>query len=146
MAFNSKNLSNHNSILRVKYAGIYDDWVTIRGFQADNRTTQDSTQLAETIAGVDGHASHGYTYNLAAFNVYMMPDSPSLAVFRNIARDYKKNGRTQAVQFQQVNTELGRSAEFEGVMTNAPLGSGGGKLFAGEQYTFSIDPVVEEEI
>ena len=146
MAFNQKNLSNHNSILRVKYPGIYDDWVTIRGFQADNRTTQDSTTLAETIGGVDGHASHGYVFNLTNFNVYLMPDSPSLAVFRNIARDYKKNGRSKPIRFQQVNTELGRSAEFEGVMITAPLGSGGGKLFAGEQYTFSIDPVVEDEI
>lgn len=146
MTINSKSLSNFNSILRVQYDGIYNDWVTIRGFQADNRTTQDGVTLSESIGGIDGHMSHGYVYNLGNFTVYLLPDSPSIDVFRNIARDYKQNGRTKVVRFQQVNTSLGRSSEFAGVMTTAPLASGGGNLFAGEQYVFTIDPQIEENI
>lgn len=146
MSINSKTLTNANSILRLRCKGIYDDWVIIRGFQADNRTTADNRTLAQTEDGVDGITSGGYVYESQNFNVHIMPNSPSLDVFRNIIRHFDGNMETAVIEFEQVQTALGRQANFSGFMTSGTGLSGGGKLFVGEQYNFRVTPVVEDNI
>lgn len=146
MAINTKTLTNANSILRLKCAGIYDDWVVIRGFQADNRTTASNRTMAETRDGVDGYLSAGYVYESQDFELYLEANSPSIDVIRNIIRYFDGNMETTVIEFEQVQTALKRQASFSGFMTSGTGLSGGAKLFAGEQYSFRVTPVVEENI
>lgn len=146
MTINAKTLTNANSILRIRCPGLYDQFVEIRGFQADNRTTSSTMTIAETVDGVDGETSGGYVYNGVDFEVYLMPNSASIDVFRNIMRLFIENKDIVVVDFEQVNTALGRQSEFSAFFVSGPGMSGGAKLFAGETYTFRISPTVEDNI
>ena len=146
MAINSKFLGNANSILRLRCTGVYNSWVVIRGFQADNRTTVDNRTVAQYEDGVDGITSFGYVYESQNFNIHLSPNSPSIDVFRNIIRHFDGNMDLAIIEFEQVNTSLGRQANFEGSMISGTGLSGGGKLFAGDQYNFRVTPTVEDNI
>lgn len=146
MSINKKTIGNANSILRMKCPGVYDDWVIIRGFQSDNRTTADNRTMAQFDDGVDGITSFGYVYESQNFNIHLAPNSPSIDVFRNCIRHFDGDMDLAIFEFEQVNTSLGRQANFEGAMISGTGLSGGGKVFVGEQYNFRVTPVVEDNI
>lgn len=90
--------------------------------------------------------SGGYVHEAQVFNVHLMPNSPQIEMFRAIQKDQDKNMEIRPVEFQQVNTALGRGSDFSGFLISAPAMSGGGKLFQGEKYTFHVSSGVEDSI
>lgn len=143
---NTKTLTNANSILRMKAPGVYNDWVDIIQFQADNRTSADARGVSESRMGVDAYASFGYTPNLQPFNVYLEGNSASIEVMQNIMRYQDTKRETVIVEFEQVYTSVGRRANFKGAMSTGEGLTSGGKLINGMQYNFMVEPVVESEV
>lgn len=143
---NKKTLTNANSILRFRCQGIYNNWIEFQGFQVDNRTTLDDRTTAQVLAGVDGYISGGYTHEVQVFNVHLLPNSPQIEMMRVIQKDQDENMEVRTFEFEQVNTSLGRQSSFEGYLVSSPSGSGGGKLFQGEKYTFHVSASVEDSI
>lgn len=146
MAINKKTLTNANSILRLKAPGVYNDWVDIVQFQADNRTTAEGRGTSESKMGVDCVASFAYTPNLQPFNVYLEGNSDSIEVMQNIMRYQDTKREIVIVEFEQVYVSVGRRANFKGAMSTGEGLTSGGKVINGMQFNFNVEPVVENEV
>jgi hypothetical protein len=146
MAINPKFLTNANSILRLRAKGLYDTFVDIKQFQADNRTTAGARTVGQAKMGVDGYGSFGYVANLQDFNVYLEANSESVEVMQNILRYLDDNREMLVIEFEQYYPSVGRRANFSGGMISGDAMTGGGKELNGLQYTFSVDRVVESEV
>lgn len=143
MTVSAKTLTNANSTLRIRCPGVYDNWVNITEFSADNRTTADARTLAEGGMGVDGVLSYGYSANAQTFNVYLRANSPSIDVFRNIMKNFDENMEVATIEFEQNYPSVRRKATFKGTMQSFTGISGGAKLLADETAVFMVDRAVE---
>lgn len=61
MGHNPLTITSANSVLMVRCAGVYDNYITMQGFQADNAWGfGDDANISETRMGVDGKQSRLY--------------------------------------------------------------------------------------
>jgi hypothetical protein len=75
MTVNTKTLTSANVIFRVRCKGLFDQYVTLNGFQPDNSTSFGDRTIAETRMGIDGKLSGGKVNNTAQFTAYFEPNS-----------------------------------------------------------------------
>ena len=54
MGHNEKTITSANSVMMLRCEGVYDNWVRILGFQADNAWEFGDANIGETRMGVDG--------------------------------------------------------------------------------------------
>lgn len=141
-----RTLTNQNSILTLKCEPLYSTPVEIIGFQADNRTTMDALTLSETMDGVDGFLVGGSIFSSTTFHIYLTPASPSIDIMRRCIDQQIGKGRsidTLLFEFSQTYPATKRHSTFAGYIISGSGVSGGGKLLAGEEYTFRVTPAVE---
>lgn len=146
MAINNKTLTNANSILRIQVPNLYDNWITVTGFQADNRTGAAARTVGETRMGVDGILSGGAVFNSQPFEIYLEPNSPQMEIFREIFRDVDTNGEIRQVNIEQTNVSVSRTVSMSGYPISGNTISTGAKLLNGETFTFEVDRAVEKDI
>lgn len=88
-----KTITAANSVFLLAIAGVYPIPIQIEGFAADSAFAVDSVDLVETVMGVDGKLSAGYTPVKYDMSISIMPDSGSLSLFEtwatamNVARE-----------------------------------------------------------
>lgn len=70
-----------NSVFLLAVGGIFPVPQALQGYAADSAFMFDSVDPAETVMGVDGKLSAGYTPYPTVQTISIMPDSPSLAIF-----------------------------------------------------------------
>ena len=75
MTINTKTLTAANSILKLRCKGVYDDYVTVKGYQVDNAFSMGETTIGEVRAGVDGILSGGYVFNASQFQMFLEANS-----------------------------------------------------------------------
>ena len=80
MTVNTKTLTSANVIFRVRCKGLFDQYVTLNGFQPDNSTSFGDRTIAETRMGIDGKLSGGKVNNTAQFTAYFEPNSNAQTV------------------------------------------------------------------
>lgn len=145
MAINSKTLTAANSVLLVRCPGVYDSYVQLSGFQADNIFNLGDITIGQTVAGADGKLSGAFVFNEQAFTINLEANSPSVTVMENCASNFLKNKETVQMDFQLTLPSIGKTASFSGFMiTHA--GVSATKLLAGSQTVFNIDPTTLTEI
>ncbi|MEM8140937.1 hypothetical protein Q4R50_13880 [Morganella morganii] len=54
MGHNPKTITSANAVLMLRCEGVYDDYIRIQGFQADNAWEFGEANIGETRMGVDG--------------------------------------------------------------------------------------------
>lgn len=76
-----RTITSADSIYLLTIPDIFPVPVQLQGFAADAAFAFDAIDPAETVIGVDGIMSAGYTPYLTQQTISIMPDSPSLAIF-----------------------------------------------------------------
>ena len=145
MAINKKTLTAANCVLLFRCEGIYDSYVQLTGFQADNIFNLGDITLAQTVAGADGNLSGGFVFNAQTFGLNLEANSPSLAILENCAANFLKNKEIVAVDFQLTLPSIGKTASFSGFYTQHS-GVSATKLLQGSQSVFEVDPTSLTEI
>lgn len=95
----ARTLTDTNSVITLSVADLFNYPVQLQGFAADDITNIDDLQIAETVMGVDGKLSAGYTPNKVAQTIHLQADSTSIDFFdelisaTKVAREvYELNG------------------------------------------------------
>jgi hypothetical protein len=73
--------ANSNFLLSI--TGLYTVPQKLQGYTADAAFDTEATEIVETVMGVDGILSAGYTPQPTRQTVMIMPDSPSAIIFED---------------------------------------------------------------
>lgn len=74
-------LTSANSVLHLGVVSLYPIAVKIEGYAADDAFATDDVETGETIMGVDGNLSAGYTPYKVPLEITLQSDSGSITVF-----------------------------------------------------------------
>jgi hypothetical protein len=72
-----------NAVYALSVVGLFDVPQVLQGYTADAAFDTEAAEPAETVMGVDGHMSAGYTPYVTRQTISIMPDSPSSVIFEN---------------------------------------------------------------
>lgn len=76
-----RTLTNANSTITLTVPRLIPAPRSIEGYAVDDVFMADSIELAQTMMGVDGKMSFGYTPAIKPFTITLMPTSPSIQLF-----------------------------------------------------------------
>ena len=80
----SETITGANSVVTITVPGLYPTPVQLHGYSAEKAWNTDQQQLAETLMGVDGHLSGGWTPTPVKQTFSLQADSPSKSIFNTI--------------------------------------------------------------
>lgn len=146
MTINTKTLTAANSILKLRCKGVYDDYVTVKGYQVDNAFSMGETTIGEVRAGVDGILSGGYVFNASQFQMFLEANSATTTVMETIQKYIRTNKETLPFDFILEVPSIKKRQSFSGFLITTPSGNTAAKLLAGMTYTFEVDADGNEEI
>lgn len=138
MGQNPLTLTAANSVIMVRCSGVYDNYVTMQGFQADNAWAFGDAAIGETRMGVDGKQSGGYTPHEVDWTLYLEANSPSIAIMEAIRKDFNSNMETRKIDIIVELPSVKKRYTGSGFLTNLTGGATGQKLLTGSQYQFKI--------
>lgn len=133
-----KTLTSANAVVMIRCKGVYDNWIRLQGFQADNAFAFGEANIAETVIGVDGHQAAGYTAHEMSWTLYLLASSASIQVMENIRKDANKNMEVRKIEFRieiQATKELYTPT---GYLTKTSGGATAKKILEGRQYDFNV--------
>lgn len=146
MGHNPKTITSANAVLMLRCEGVYDDYVRIQGFQADNAWEFGEANIGETRMGVDGQQSIGYTPHETPWTLYLEANSVSTQVMENIRKDFNSNMETRFIEIIVEMPSIGKRYQGKGGMTTMTGGASGKKLLDGTSYNFNMVFEGAEEI
>ncbi|PCP71441.1 hypothetical protein CQA25_18775 [Morganella morganii] len=146
MGHNPKTITSANSVLMLRCEGVYDDYIRIQGFQADNAWEFGEANIGETRMGVDGKQSIGYTPHETPWTLYLEANSVSTQVMENIRKDFNSNMETRFIEIIVEMPSIGKRYQGKGGMTTMTGGASGKKLLDGTSYNFNMVFEGAEEI
>ncbi|KNZ83878.1 hypothetical protein CKG00_18010 [Morganella morganii] len=146
MGHNPKTITSANAVLMLRCEGVYDDYIRIQGFQADNAWEFGEANIGETRMGVDGKQSIGYTPHETPWTLYLEANSVSTQVMENIRKDFNSNMETRFIEIIVEMPSIGKRYQGKGGMTTMTGGASGKKLLDGTSYNFNMVFEGAEEI
>ncbi|WP_272683269.1 phage tail fiber protein [Providencia sp. PROV156] len=138
MGHNEKTITAANSVMMLRCEGVYDNWVRILGFQADNAWEFGDANIGETRMGVDGRQSIGYTPHETPWTLYLEANSPSTQIMENIRKDFNANMETRFIEVIIEMPSIGKRYTGKGGMTSMKGGASGKKMLEGTAYNFNM--------
>lgn len=138
MGHNEKTITSANSVMMLRCEGVYDNWVRILGFQADNAWEFGDANIGETRMGVDGRQSIGYTPHETPWTLYLEANSPSIQIMENIRKDFNANMETRFIEIIIEMPSIGKRYTGKGGMTGMKGGPSGKKMLDGTAYNFNM--------
>lgn len=145
MGNNPRTVTSANAILMLRCKGVFDNYVQLQGFQADNAWTMGESNIGQTEMGVDGFQSIGYKPQEVPVTIYLMANSPSVAVFDAIMRDFNSNKEVRYVELRQEISSVGKSFYGKGGVVSIKLPDVKSKV-EGAQMTLNMVINGAEEI
>lgn len=79
-----KTITSANAQFLLTVVPIFPVPFQIQGFSSDAAFLFDTVDAAETVMGVDGKMSAGFTPFITPQQITLMPDSPSIALFNDV--------------------------------------------------------------
>lgn len=146
MGHNPKTITSANAVLMLRCEGVYDDYIRIQGFQADNAWEFGEANIGETRMGVDGKQSIGYTPHETPWTLYLEANSVSTQVMENIRKDFNSNMETRFIEIIVEMPSIGKRYQGKGGMTTMTGGASGKKMLDGTSYNFNMVFEGAEEI
>ncbi|PHM30026.1 phage tail fiber protein [Xenorhabdus innexi] len=146
MGHNPLTITSANAVLMLRCKGIYDDWVTIQGFQVDNALEFGKVTLGETRIGVDGRQSIGYMPHETSWTLYLEANSPSTQIMENIRKDFNSNMETRFIDLVIEMPSIKKRYTGTGGLISMTAGASIKKLLDGTSYEFNMITVGAEEI
>ena len=140
-------LTTANSILLLTVAGLYPVPVPISGYAVDDAFDTEEVQSAETVMGVDGNLSAGFTPYAVPLHVNLQADSLSNVIFdawigaEQIAKDKYIAGATILIQ------GTGALYTFKrGFLTRFPPMPGAKKILQPRRFTIEFQEMTKGPI
>ena len=90
-------ITSANSVVTFSVSGLYDSPQQLEGYAADKAWETDAVELAETMIGVDGKKSAGYTPQLVKQTFHLQADSLSKQFFIDIANATRQTRDTYRI-------------------------------------------------
>ncbi|WP_387690777.1 phage tail fiber protein [Photorhabdus sp. RM71S] len=146
MGHNPRTITSANAVLMLRCKGIYDDYVTIQGFQANNAWEFGEVNIGETRIGVDGKQSIGYTPHETQWTLHLEANSSSTQILENIRKDFNSNMEARFIDIVVEIPSIGKRYSGTGALISMTGGASGKKLLDGTSYNFNVVTNGAEEI
>ena len=137
MGHNPNTITSANSVILFRCEGIYDGWVKIEGAQADSFLSFGDVTTSESMMGVDGKRSSGFTPHLTPVTLSLAANSPSVEVLENVYNDFVSNMEVRTCEFQVTYPATKKRRSLKGTLETKASGSIS-KLLDGHTYSFSM--------
>jgi hypothetical protein len=109
-----------NSVFLLSIVGLFDTPQQLQGFAADAAFSGDARTPAETVMGVDGKMSVGFTFSLYKQKISLMPDSDSYVLFEEWLSAMEAAQEIYIANATIVLPSIGRSYDLtRGALTSA---------------------------
>ena len=135
---NPRTITSANAVLMLRCKGVYDNFIKLQGFQADNAWSFGDANLSETRVGVDGKQSIGYTPHEVEWSLFLEANSPSVDIMENIRKDFNANMESRLIDIVVEVPSVKKRYKASGALTGLSGGISGQKLLAGNQYKFKL--------
>ena len=135
-------ITSANSQLTMIVPGLFPAPVQIQGYATDKAFANDALDVAESMMGVDGKASFGYTPNLTKFTITLQADSASKEFFNTLVGATKTAREIFIVNANLTLPSTGESYTFtRGTLTNIKQIPDGQKVLQPQDYVFMFESV-----
>ena len=138
MGHNPLTITSANAVLKIRCKGVYDNFVPLQGFQADNAWAFGDASIGETRMGVDGKQSIGYTPHETPWMLYLEANSPSIEIMENIRKDFNSNMEARYIDIIVEIPSIKKRYTGTGGLTTLTGGASGKKLLDGTTYNFNL--------
>lgn len=146
MGHNPKTITSANAVMMLRCEGVYDNWVRIQGFQADNAWELGEVNIGETRMGVDGKQSIGYTPHETPWSIHLEANSPSVQIMENIRKKFNSDMEVAFIEVIIEMPSIAKKYYGKGGMTSMTGGASGKKLLDGTTYNFNMVTEGADEI
>jgi hypothetical protein len=145
MGLNPNTITAANSVLSLRCAGVFDDWIKITGAQSDAFASLDEVTTAQTQIGVDGKLSIGWVPHTTTATISLAANSQSISTFETIYNDFMNNMEVRVVELQLYYPSVKRKQTITGTLVRKSGGTGIGQLLTGHTYALEgISGGIEE--
>lgn len=138
MGHNPRTITAANAVLMLRCKGVYDEYVQIQGFQADNAWNFGEANIGETRMGVDGKQSIGYTPHETPWTLYLEANSASVQIMETIRKEFNSNMEARFIDVIVEIPSIGKRYSATGGLTSMTGGASGKKLLDGTSYNFNM--------
>jgi hypothetical protein len=138
MFIEGKSLTSASAIVQWRCKGIFDDFRTVKSYQADAMFDFGSTTIAEALMSIDRYLHGGYVNNVTEFNVHITPDSPTFDDFERCRAYFVKSQEVTRFEFRIEVPALKKNYSFNAIMTGHP-NIQAAKLLGSGAFTFATD-------
>lgn len=135
-------ITSANSVFTLIIPSLYPVPQVLKGYATDDAFTVDTVDVAETMMGVDGKMSAGFTPFVIPMAIALQADSPSIAVF-----DFWLGAMKVAKEVYPANGTIllpgtGRSYTLtNGILTKVKLLPDAKKVLQPVQYTITWEAI-----
>lgn len=136
------DITSANSVFTITVPGVLPVAFTVEGFATDDAFTTDEVDVAETMMGVDGKMSAGFTPFITPLTVHFQADSPSISIFEQWLGAQEAAKRIFVAQATIAIPSVSRQYVFtKGVLRKAKKLSDAKKILQPVQYTLHWEKV-----
>lgn len=134
----ARTITSANSVFSLSAPDVSPVPVNLQGYAADEAFDNEDVTVAETIMGVDGKMSAGFTPFITKMPITLQADSPSIAFFEQILGAMKASQEVIFVQATIVEPSVGKAFNcINGVLTRVKQLAGAKKVL--QPQNFMID-------
>lgn len=141
------DITSANSVLTLLVPGVFPAPFNVQGYAADDAFMTDAVDVAETLMGVDGKLSAGYTPFITPFTITLQADSESISVFEAWLGAMKASRQIFVAQARLALPAVARSYVMtKGVLKNTKQIPDGKKVLQPVQYVLHFENVTAAPI
>ena len=133
-----RTLTSANSVLLIRAKGFNNNWVKIEGYAADNAFDFGQGTIGETVIGVDGVQSGGFTPYEVDFNIQLQANSESRSYFDKLINHINDQQETVPVEFSCEIPSIHKRYSASGFLVSIPGGTNARKLLESVTYSFKV--------
>ncbi len=134
MGLNPNTITSANTVVSVRCAGVYDNWVNAEGAQSDVFASFSDVTFAQTEVGVDGKLSIGWIPHKTSATISLAANSRSISVFETIYNDFLNNREVRVVELQVYYPSVKRKQTIKGTLVGKSGGTGIATVLTGHTY------------
>lgn len=146
LGHNPNTITSANAVLMIRCKGVYDEFVRIQGFKADDAWDFGEANIGESRMGVDGLQSIGYTPHEVTWGFSLEANSVSRKIMENIRKDFNQNMEVRLIDIVLEIPSIKARHSASGAWTSLTGGTSGKKLLDGQKYNFKLVDNGAEEI
>jgi hypothetical protein len=133
-------ITSANAIFMLKVPGLIDQNQKIHGYSADSAWSSAAASMTETIMGVDGYQSGGFTPFETPLTISLLANSPSQQVFNILVRDMIAKQETRVLEWSLSLPSIKKRFAGTGFMTEGQVIPNGAKTL--QSTTYDIKAVI----